>query len=563
MRAAVRVSPADGLRKDSVGPLRRAAAFVALLAPWLLGACSAPSQGASEEATDAAAPDGDAQAAAPFSPCPPSDCGPSDTIECYEGRCLPICMTDADCPQGSKCAIPEGVSVGCNDYAYVLHCSDPATDPCTPLPESCTAPLACLVGQSGTLPSFCGRRLEEGTIHCVADEDCAEGRACRIQSSLADDPSRCEAWCRPGVSGDCAAGFTCLPMSPPLVLRGTALGTCAENCDPTQACPDGTNCLPIDAGSATVTDCLPGVSAMSCMNDIMALYCDSVTDECRTLPGGSLACEPAVCDSLSCPPGMGCRDYGGGQTGCEPLCDLASPACAGGAACVPFGTPLSIRGITYGTCEVGCDPVSSQATCGANSTCAVVNDAPGGQRTACVPAGTGAGPAGCVSSVNVSSCAQGATCATLALGAGSVDACEPYCRVGHPEDCPPSPLSVQEACVGFVPAATVGGVQYGTCQEECDLTNSSGTCGSDAECIPVDDGANPVHTACAGTPVGAGSAGTPCSDSAACGPDTTCHGQTCVAWCRTGATSHCAPGSTCMALSPALTIGAVTYGVCL
>lgn len=505
----------------------------------------------------------------PFSLCNEGQSCAGANVDCVEGRCLPDCSSDADCPTGSKCAI---ATLGLNcDLVY--HCSDPANDPCTPLPESCPAGLSCIVQpewpDAPSLRSFCGMRATGAPpMRCGGDEECAEGTGCR--GEFEGGAIGCEHWCRLGVPGDCPASATCVGFDPPIVLRGTTYGTCGTNCDPTQPCANGQSCAVVDWPGGVATDCIfggpAGDGATACMPGPGP--CTLLDAVCRSLPNGSSVCEPAGCGAsrLACTTGTTCRIHAPGQTGCELVCDTAAAgACPAGSACVPFATPLVIRGVTYGTCEAACDPLSPLATCGPNATCAVVTDTPGGPSTACVSAGRGTGALGCLDGAS-DSCAPGDTCASFALGASSARACEPYCRVGHPEDCPAQ--LVPQTCAAIVPAVTVKGVQYGTCQDDCDLTDSTGTCGAAVygfatDCIPVDDGVNPVHTACVGAPLGGGASGAACADASACGPDTTCQNHVCVPWCKLGAAGHCAPGTTCTATSPALTIAGVSYGVCL
>ncbi len=546
-----------------------AAATILLASPWINGCegATGPGPGA-RPPTDAsadggldAAPDAAADAprgAALFAPCvTETECAQDSRggVDCVDGRCLPVCTMDSECPPPARCAITN-VDVGSSSSTVVYHCSDPSTDPCTPLPDSCPAGLSCLVqGSSPELPSYCGSRSGTSATLCLNDQDCPAGTGCRADGT--SDYSACETWCDVKASAGCPKGTSCGAFDPPLVLHGTTLGTCRADCDPLKACGGGRNCVIVGSGPSGATDCLPSAAPEACTSGCV------LDSACRTFPDGTTLCEPLDCSyaPASCTAGRTCRRHALGEATCEQVCDTAKPGTCGAEQCVPFSPPLVVRGVTYGTCEVACDPLSSQADCGSMATCAVVTDVPGGARTACVSAGMESGPTGCANGAD-DSCAPGETCAAFELGTSPVYACEPYCRVGHPEDCPPVG-TVGQSCVGIVPAAVVAGVQYGTCQDDCDLTSSNATCGTGAECIPVDDGSNPVHTACVAAGMTGGVAGSPCKTAAECAPDTTCTGATCAAWCQLGPSGHCAPGTTCTAMTPPLTLGAISYGVCL
>lgn len=136
------------------------------------------------------------------------------------------------------------------------------------------------------------------------------------------------------------------------------------------------------------------------------------------------------------------------------------------------------------------------------------------------------------------------------------------------------------SCAALVPPVTINGVAYGVCQDDCNLATPADICGPNATCLPIVDGTNPPHTACAGVPDACTTttpnctpiktcapsssfplAG-PCADDTACPPGATCKQGSCVAWCVMGPMGHCPGGTVCTAESPALVIAGVTYGTC-
>jgi hypothetical protein len=455
------------------------------------------------------------------------ECPASVTCErmgdtCNEGQCRPSCTKDADCPSGGTC----------RSGLCIL--------PCTPgpAPDGCPSGTACSTLDDGVA---CLPRADvSATAPCIADESCPAGTTCRGDTT--HDDGACDAWCRVGQAGDCADGTLCVGFDTPLVVGGVTYGACRAVCDPTTTCAGGGRCEIETSGGVPFTDCMPPGKTSG------ITLCSVTTD---------------------CPPGDVCRVHGPDQASCEPLCALPGGACPSGAVCTPLVNGPTVNGVTYGTCTAACDLLS--ASCGASDACAVVTDTPGGApATDCVPAGSGIGAFGCEGQL----CVPGAVCASF-VPSLALTACETYCRVGQ-DDCPP-----QFTCAALVPAVTIGGTAYGQCQDDCNLATPEDICGPDAACLPIVDGVNAPHTACAGippscqtfydancqpqqvcTPASAFPLGAACTDAGACPPGATCENGRCVDWCVIGPTGHCPGGTLCKPGAPPLVIAGISYGTC-
>jgi hypothetical protein len=456
-------------------------------------------------------------------------------LTCFRGLCRPECYTESDCPANSFCEDYDYVNGA--DFAPIATC----TDPCTPLPDTCPSGTSCAyVGNTAIGPILdCQPRPAAATPPCATDSDCPVGKLCVGDSG----DMACDPWCRVGQAADCPASAVCVGLDPALVLGGVTFGACRAKCDPTKTCADGSRCVIESQGGQDFTDCLPANAVT---------LADS--SPCRF--------------QTDCPAGQTCRVHDMVNASCEPYCTLPSGACPSGSTCRPLPTSPTVEGVTYGTCMTNCD-LASTSSCGSNA-CVLVTDVPGGAATDCAPPSAGAGPFGCQPGTG---CVAGSRCTSFAVP--NLSACEPWCRVGQ-GDCPAS-----STCAAIVPALVLGSVTYGVCQETCDLTSPTTVCGVDATCLAIVDGTNPPHTACAGvppfcttmndadcnpvttcTPSESFPLGASCQDDTGCPPGSTCASGFCLAWCVVGASGGCPVGTSCIAETPPLMLGGMSYGTC-
>jgi len=448
-------------------------------------------------------------------------------LRCASGACTTDCYSDADCPGGVCASSSNGPPGTC-----LL--------PCTLLPDSCPFGLACSVLMDEVTSS-----LRVLTV-CRPKALTTPGMSCEPEPELGLELTQCEPWCRLG-QNDCAPGTSCIdPFIPVFSSGGFDYGVCRSECDPTKACPDGRDCIMASSRSGTeYTDCVPQsaqAGLQTCMQD---------TD---------------------CAPGLACVPHplaGSGST-CEQVCALPDGACPAGASCAAPAKPRIVRGVSYGTCAADCDPLS-KTSCAVDSGCVIE-----GMHTDCAPAGTGVGAS------SPCPCVAGAQCTEVPVGPSwnHMFACEAYCRPDQPASCPSG-----FNCMYQVPATKIGGIDYGVCQDVCDLAKPADICGANATCLLVQDGVNPPHTACVAlfgpgcveTQVGVDGDGNPidecvplpaptlgvaCTDDSTCPAGATCQGDTCVAWCAIGGNTHCPGGTICQAITPTVSVNGVDYGVC-
>lgn len=201
----------------------------------------------------------------------------------------------------------------------------------------------------------------------------------------------------------------------------------------------------------------------------------------------------------------------------------------------------------------GCDPAARM--CSTGQTCAVNCAARQGQ---CVTGG-GMAPGGICSQNGNADCSPGTQCFTYSGPQCTVPVCLKFCKTDN--DC--TAMGSGSVCQGNVSCPTDGGViptAYRTCTFACDPRGAATTgCPTGLHCFLV-DAMDQVDCACTAA-TQTQTEGQACTRGSDCAPSLICNRSTlkCQKVCKRGAaTSDCASGQSCTALT-----NDTTYGVCL
>jgi hypothetical protein len=212
---------------------------------------------------------------------------------------------------------------------------------------------------------------------------------------------------------------------------------------------------PVDSGSGTcVTNAPSNLCGLHPQCGCASNQTCDITNKtngyvsCILAGGGPLA---SLCTTSSqCAKGFTCA-YGA----CRPFCGAKGAACAnpGTNKCTELWEPGASAMVPNGlVCTIACDPRSPSAACGSNN---CIWD-PSVASTDCDKAGPVTAFNACAA---YNDCAQGLACINSPFFGPE---CEPYCRVGHDEDCP-----FLTFCEDIYPAGaapTSGGLKLGHCQ---------------------------------------------------------------------------------------------------
>ncbi len=454
-----------------------------------------------------AGPDAAGSCVAPGGPCDPFDLEPGAGFFCARradgaGECRPACApsTPQACPQGQACLVPAHRTTG---FCAPAACDGFEADTCGAGAQCLPAPDggACVAGGSGAPGVACAAHAA-----CQLGSVCHQGR-CAVAGCAADQPSTCP------------LGATCVPAEGPADAP-LELTVCDPSCvafAPDDPCPAGTWCAPTpgqpdgtcvapapDAGAlgeacADAGCCgaraapgcasAPAVEACVCAQDA---YCCEVDWDatCGQLAEAcELGCGPAPAEAcaqgLTCVAGT-CRAACAFDGGPQWTCGVAE-------ACLPVyadGAPSA-----WGACVAGCEPFTSDPTCGVTHWCRPLFFGGG----ACQPianTNTGEGTAcGAVdpalpccdatsdcadSAVKACACAADASCCSgwdQDCVAAAVDLCGAHCSP------PPATCDVGMVCLGgrCQPACLPGAAPEtaGACQDDGDLCRTLEAGGAD------------------------------------------------------------------------------------
>jgi uncharacterized protein (TIGR03382 family) len=255
---------------------------------------------------DADCPDGsscalpDCPVCDPASPdCTPVDCGPGVCVENPPPEVA--CTSDADCAADQFCAVP--------DCAPPCDSADPTCEP-----VDCSGGGVCLPrGEPPPPPCSSDADCADGTVCITATSESCASTGCACPSDGDNDPSNdppCDcpppsepecttetyAFCGPrwlddcAVAEDCGPGFTCEQISD---------ATCSidsngnESCDPPTGETQG-YCDLIRVECADDTDCSDG---FLCVDDA------SATEPCAVDDTGASNCEAPTATKICVPPG--------------------------------------------------------------------------------------------------------------------------------------------------------------------------------------------------------------------------------------------------------------------
>jgi hypothetical protein len=242
-----------------------------------------------------------------------------------------------------------------------------------------------------------------------------------------------------------------------------------------------------------------------------------------------------------CKRGMECRN-----AICRPYCNDPSQ-CSSGEVCEPWlykdnsGNTVASPGTNV--CKVRCD-LGTQI-CPSGQGCWLYQNETGAWLGQCAAAGTATTTNTCIE--DPWACASGYDC--------SLGNCRKYCKIGG-SDCPSG-----QSCRPHRTSASVGGVTWGLCTQDCSLFPQSG-CATGEKCQPGvfadEKNATIGYSDCvkAGT-VGQGD---DCNSFADCVAGSTYWYGVCKSVCRTG-TSDCASG-TCVPLNPGVRTSGAELGAC-
>ncbi|RMG18597.1 MAG: hypothetical protein D6729_06840 [Deltaproteobacteria bacterium] len=473
----------------------------------------------------------------------------------YQGYCIGLCDTDADCPAGSKC-----LGGGCWDQ-----CDTDA---------DCRAGYACTPLQAGgVVEDLCAPRCDPALaagIACTRDADCGMG-VC--------DPSAGHCTCSP-VGGPCQGLGYCDPEAD-CILEEDAQGNptgfdggyCIRfDCDPpAKPCPVGSSCYNLGTNTACLPDCDPNAldscdrapyTCSEVLRYVLGGACSSDADCPASAPScyGAAAGTPGTCIRPCASDGDCDRSQGHVCTGIQQqlyLCadpfqgGVCLPGCANDAECGACNSDPD--------CQAGevCDqgvcrrPCSSVAQCNAGEAC-----------------GGGYCGAPCA---NDADCARGAQCVQGACHEPR-RLCDPVARrcdlvCGEDLDCDrsrrcdPASGRCESTCsdatadcgpAGYCDAASM--VCAADCRVLPDLCSAGEYCDLDSgacleRCPPFGNGTCPQGKVCdiltgACVPPCA-DLSRPCSSSTECGMNERCVNGACAPACSTD--DECGPGLSCWA----------------
>ncbi|MCB9529306.1 MAG: S8 family serine peptidase [Myxococcales bacterium] len=264
---------------------------------------------------------------------------------CVDGRCVPACASDDECPGASRCLMQDDGSTGC---ALPL---PTATDPGQPCGAGCDT---CVTTADTDFEA-----AEICTTHCETDDDCGFGFDCRTL-----DPAAPRA-CVPG-NQECGEGFRDVRCQSSVAVEdadGDLLCSCDCFDDGPGGCPDGMVC-----------------SYVTCRRSRGGLICEPVERQIEAnylphcVPDPSQA-PPRVCAQHDdCLSGEFCVDgtcqVDRGEGGCDVCarCTFDSE-CAGDGECVE-----TARGKR---CLQPCSTADEVSACPADTLCVTVAGAGG------------------------------------------------------------------------------------------------------------------------------------------------------------------------------------------
>jgi hypothetical protein len=301
----------------------------------------------------------------------PSNCGACGTTcptgTCADAQCVPDCLADAECDDGSACngrfvclssglCAPAGFP-SCDDGlpCTVDRCVDPdgsceheARD------DLCAEGERCIGGTCAFCPGLpCDISLQCG---CSGDETChAAGAGATCATS---GPAVLGERCTPTVEGsDCGRGLSCGDAS----WDGSGWNLCGQYCTTDDDCAPLSRCaIPIDDGGGGLrTDLF--ICTAGC--DPLGFDCPS-GGQCFlgrtaelgwfgncTSPAGT-ATRGAPCGRpYECGPRMHCTTVDDGPATCRPLCRFPEAYCPPGTGpCLHFLTPAVVGDTEYGAC---------------------------------------------------------------------------------------------------------------------------------------------------------------------------------------------------------------------
>jgi len=266
--------------------------------------------------------------------------------QCELGRCVP--GTPPVCDDGVSCTRDQCTESG-------------GTATCSYTPDN----ALCGAGQTCDPTSGCSAACTESPCRLVSPQcGCAAGQACYMagmsRACTTEGTAAVGTTC--AGAGGCVAGAACLGVS---ADPATSLTQCYPHCDTDADCSAGSLCNAVN-DSATMM-AIPGVGVCSSNCDLRSnsgcatgARCHVFREEAGAMrwhtdcigPQGTGGQGASCTNVLDCQPGFLCTGTAG-ATRCLRWCSNVGSTigCGSLEICYGFGTPISIRGTTYGVCD--------------------------------------------------------------------------------------------------------------------------------------------------------------------------------------------------------------------
>ena len=326
------------------------------------------------------------------------------------------CGSDYDCKDSTAFCQTVGTGAG----VCAVECTSPAAN-------DCPAGLVCYGYSNGPggvcLPDQGGG----GQPTKGAGEPCSSGNECKslLCVGTGGPTGTCRTQCQPGNDAACGAGNVCAKLQGTNVgacveaegpgdlkaageecqggqecqsglcvgSQDAALYHCADPCGAGASCPSGFACTPLQGGGGVCLEDTAGELGSACQSNL-----DCKSDVCITVTGPNAPANPFCTEPCgSCPCGMKCETFQGGESYCTPSAKVG---------CVPNGNPCGASsectgGVCFGgLCADGCDVLEPSCPPGKLCKRLTTNEIAG----VCAPPGTA--QAG-------SACTEDGDCATL------------------------------------------------------------------------------------------------------------------------------------------------------
>jgi hypothetical protein len=391
--------------------------------------------------------------------------------EC-DGNGATVCETNVtDDPDncsacGMACFYPNATGI-CVNRGCLL-------DACDPGFEDCTAALGCET-RLGTVDSCrsCGEtcRNDHGTTSCESNGcvptcqigwgDCDGNRnnGCETQLNTLTNCGMCGRSCStPHGTPSCAAG-TC---------EITSCDAGWDDCDNTAStgCERPLNTL-TSCGGCNVACNLPNASESCATGTCTLTTCNSGFRDCTSAQAGCETQLGTPTNCLSC--GDACTNAHGttscnATTGCQPVCNTGWKSCDANAG---NGCERNIRSLTdCGDCDVDCALANATESCGTGA-CTLDACSNGWGNCDANQANGCETPLGTLT--NCLSCGNGCSNAHGQVSCNGTNGCQYTCSAGW-DSCDANPSNGCETSIWTLN-------DCGACGSDCDVPNSSETCG--------------------------------------------------------------------------------------